>query len=101
MPTSEVAKSQWAEFLNEFVRKHEHWLAYVELIDKTTGTVKESRLLRLNGISVEGNEEPLQIVIVGETENSKVSQLVRHPEKISLSQNALGADTGVEIKTGE
>src|SRR5438552_3297385 len=99
MPAVEVGKSQWAEFLTGFARKHQNWLASVETVDKSTGQVRESHLVRLNAVSVEGQEEPFQIVIVGETEQSKISQLVRHPEKIVVTRDQMGADQELVIES--
>lgn len=93
MQTREVPAQEWKEFFESFSRRHQDWIVHMEVFDRTTAEQTLSRLLHLKSISSEG---PM-IVIVGEDDTNELSQLVRAPSRVLLTQDKTGADEGIEI----
>ena len=70
---------------------------HMEIVDRETGEQRAARLLRLTSISAEG---PM-IVVVGADDTNEVSQLLRVPRRVLLTQNREGADEGIEIDSDQ
>jgi Family of unknown function (DUF5335) len=88
-----IPPQEWTGFFESFSRRHENWIVYMETFDRETSEQTASRRLRLKSITTEG---PM-IIIVGEDDLNEVSQLVRAPSRILLTQSKAGADEGIEI----
>ena len=114
MPTHEIPMKQWGDFFEGFTRRHEHWLVQLETFNTENAQQLSSQNLRLKAITAEpaagGRASPIgrnnlekanrrrkMIVIVGVGETTEVSQLIRKPFRLLLTQNDLGADEGIEI----
>jgi hypothetical protein len=88
-----IPEQEWPDFFEGFGRRHEDWIVYMETFDRETSEQTGSRTLRLKSITTEGR----MIVIVGEDDLNEVSQLVRTPSRVLLTQSSAGADEGIEI----
>ena len=88
-----IPEQQWPDFFESFSRRHENWIVYMETFDRETSEQTGSRILRLKSITTEGG----MIVIVAEDDINEVSQLVRTPTRVLLTQSKAGADEGIEI----
>ena len=100
--TQEIPSRNWAEFFESFGRRHENWLVQLESFSADKAQRLASRNLRLKSIAVEpslngGRERETMIVIVGEDETTEVSQLIRKPSRVLLSETEVGADKCLEI----
>jgi hypothetical protein len=65
----------------------------METCDRETGEQMAARLLHLKSISAEGR----LIVLLGADDTNEVSQLLREPRCVLLTQGREGADEGIEI----
>jgi hypothetical protein len=88
-----IPREEWPDFFESFSHRHENWLVYMETFDRETSDQTGSRTLHLRSITTEGQ----MIVIVGEDDFNEVSQLVRTPSRVLLTQSNAGADEGIEI----
>jgi hypothetical protein len=88
-----IPDQEWADFFDSFSRRHENWIVSMETFDRLTSEQTGSRTLRLRSIATVGR----MIVIVGEDDLNEVSQLVRTPSRVLLTQSKAGADEGIEI----
>jgi uncharacterized protein DUF5335 len=91
--TKEIPPQDWAPFFEGFSRRHENWIVYMEAFDRETSDQIGSRTLHLKSITAEDR----MIVIVGEDDVNEISQLVREPSRVLLTQSRAGADEGIEI----
>jgi hypothetical protein len=98
----EIPSREWVDFFESFSRRHENWLVHLERLNAEQTQRLTSRSLRLKSIAAEpsregGDERERMIVIVGEDETTEVSQLIRKPSRVLLSQTIVGADQCLEI----
>jgi hypothetical protein len=99
MPIQEIPPDQWQEFFESYSRRHEGWLVTLEIFNHGNPQRISARSLSLKSITAEMAATPM-IVIVTEDETTGISQLIRHPTRVVLKQNDVGADVGIEIETG-
>jgi len=100
--TQEISSSNWVDFFESFSRRHENSLVQLESLNAERTQRLSLRSLRLKSIAVEpsfegGDKQEMMIVIVGEDDTTEVSQLIRKPARVLLSQTDLGADKCLEI----
>jgi hypothetical protein len=100
--TQEVPSGNWVDFFDNFSRRHENWLVQLERLNAERTERLSSRSLRLKSIAAEptlegADKREMMIVIVGEDDTTELSQLVRKPSRVVLSQTDVGADKCLEI----
>jgi hypothetical protein len=100
--TQEISSDNWVDFFENFSRRHENWLVQLERLNAERTERLSSRSLRLKSIAAEptlegADKREMMIVMVGEDDTTEVSQLVRKPSRVVLSQMAVGADKCLEI----
>ena len=100
--TQEIPSGNWSEFFESFSRRHENWRVQLECLSAEQTQRLTSRSLRLKSVAAEssfegGDERQVMIVIVGEDDTTEVSQLIRKPSRVLLSQTDVGADKCLEI----
>jgi hypothetical protein len=101
MPTEEIPMKQWGQFFDSFSRQHENQLVQFEMFNTENAQQLSSRELRLKSITAEpkANGRKKIIVIVGEDATTGVSQLVRKPSRVLLTQDDIGVDEGIDIES--
>jgi hypothetical protein len=100
--TQEISSGNWVDFFESFSRRHENWLVQLERLNAERTERLSSRSLRLKSIAAEptlegADKREMMIVMVGEDDTTEVSQLVRKPSRVVLSQTDVGADKCLEI----
>ena len=98
MPIQEIPREQWQEFFEGYSGRHEGWLVTLEIFNRDTAQRISARRLRLKSINADMDANPM-IVILAEDETAGVSQLIRHPSRVVMTQNEVGADEGIEIES--
>jgi hypothetical protein len=91
--TREIPVEEWRHFFQTFTDGHKDWLVDMQAFDRETGERMAARLLRLKSISAEGE----MIVIVGEDDTTEVSELLRVPGLVLVTQDREGGEEGIDI----
>lgn len=104
--TRDIPAKDWADFFERFSLRHENWLVQLDQLSADKSQQLSSRSLRLKSIGAEPPsqgraEREAMIVIVGEDQTTEVSQLIRKPSRVTLSQTDVGADKSVEIHSDD
>ncbi|HET8550513.1 MAG TPA: DUF5335 family protein [Bryobacteraceae bacterium] len=64
MAETDIERHNWAEFLNDFCRKHETWLADVDAFQFPAGQPDQvARDLHIRGIEVSSDGEQIRLVL--------------------------------------
>lgn len=103
MATKEIPRDEWTTFFDAFSRKHEGWLATLEILSADIGAQQEARDLPLEGISfLSIGSEPETIVInLGKAADDHVTHVVNKPTRVWLEQTSEGANVALEIESAE
>lgn len=100
MQTTQISKTEWPAFFDSFSRKHEGWLASLEILGPDIGAQVEERELAFEGITDESDEEQGNtIMIMAGKSNDHVTHTITHPSEVSLEQTDEGADAALAIKS--
>lgn len=97
----EIAREEWADFLDTFSRQHEGWLVTVEVMGTGIGAQVEAEEKPLEGITAElkGGGEDLISIIVGRTPEERVTHNITAPTHVRVEQAENGADMALQIET--
>ena len=103
MKTKEIPKKEWREFFDSFSRKHEGWLATLEIFSSEIGAQVEERELAFEGIvdewdEIQGNEI---LIMVGAKPDDHITHSISRPIEVSLEQTDEGADAALAIKSAD
>ena len=103
MKTREIPKDEWGTFFNNFSRRHEGWLATLEILGLEIGAQVEGRELALSGIVDEWDELKGNAIMmmVGTTRNDHVTHTIRNATQVSLEQTDGGADVALAVKSAD
>jgi hypothetical protein len=101
MPTTDVPRDQWPEFLETFSRQHRAWLATVEpRLGEAPGSGEEPRPLVAVTSQGDGRRvSAIEIAFAGESAGNVVR--VENPSSLRVRKTDEGADRGLEIVDGE
>lgn len=97
MPTRDVPREQWTEFLETFSRQHRAWLATVEQhTGKALGTLSPERpLAAVTPQRVAGLVSAIEISFAADSSENRVR--VERPARLRLEQTLHGEDRALEI----
>jgi hypothetical protein len=103
MKTKEIAKNEWPEFFDNFSRKHEGWLATLEVFGAEIGAQVEERELAFEGIvdewdEVQGNQI---MIMMGAKPDDHITHSISRPTQVGLEQTDEGADAALAIKSAD
>ena len=101
MQTKQITKTEWPAFFDSFSRKHEGWLATLEIFGPDIGAQTEERELAFEGITDESDEtqgNTIMIMTGGEAADH-VTHTISRPTEVSLEQTDEGADAALAIKS--
>jgi hypothetical protein len=103
MKTREIPIHEWGTFFNNFSRRHEGWLATLEILGLEIGAQVEGRELALRGIVGEWDEIKgnALMIMVGTTRDDHVTHTIRNATQVSLEQTDGGADVALAIKSAD
>jgi hypothetical protein len=101
MPTLEVQRDEWVAFFEGFSRRHQGWLATVEVFGSDIGAQVEARELPLEGITAELKQEGADniSIFLGKTPDEHVTHATLAPIRVRLKQTEAGADEALEIES--
>ena len=89
MPTQEIPRNQWSEFLNRFSRQHEGWLVTLE-----------AHGLPLEGITIAGGDDSKGIAIsAGRTLEHHLTHTILAPAHMWIQRTNQGAEAALEIES--
>jgi hypothetical protein len=99
MKTKRIPRSEWPDFCDNFSRRHEGWLATLEVFASDIGAQVEGRELPFEGIvaewdEVDGNQ---LIIMIGGKPDDHITHTVARPTNLSLEQTDEGADVALSI----
>ncbi len=102
MATKEIPRDQWVEFFDGFSKRHEGWLATIEVLQSDIGAQTEAERLPFVGISadVKDNENRLEIRL-GNQPNSGITHAITSPTCVQVKQNEEGEDEALEIESSD
>jgi hypothetical protein len=95
MPTRDVPRNQWPDFLEGFSRRHRAWLATVDQsVEVIRGGSAEGPLGAVKATRQGREVAAIEIEFAGD---GHVPLRVEHPRILRVSQAGDGAETGLEI----
>jgi hypothetical protein len=102
MSTQEIPRSEWNSFLDSFSRRHEGWLATLEVMGPDIGAQREARDLPLEGITATTDDESRAIAIsLGKSPEEHVTHAVTKPTRVWLEETPEGAAAALEIESAD
>ena len=103
MKTQEIPQKEWAEFFDNFSRKHEGSLINLEIFGPEIGAQVEEQELALEGITHEWAETEGNTITImtGVKPDDHITHSVTSPTQVSLEQTDEGADAALAIKSGD
>ena len=101
MSTQEIARDEWASFLDRFSKQHEGWLVTLEVFAPDLGAQEEATELPLEGISLtsSGREPDTIAISIGKEPGDHITHTVSEPERVWLEQTSEGANAALEIES--
>jgi methyl coenzyme M reductase subunit C len=100
MPTREIARDEWPEFLDAFSRQHDLWIVSVEVAGADIGAQVEGQRLRLRGISADAGQSSISIML--ETPGGgHLTHTVIEPSHLWIEQTSTGAEAALQIQSGD
>src|SRR5438094_9604006 len=97
MPTQEIPRNQWSEFLNRFSRQHEGWLVTLEVFSPDIGAQEEAHGLPLEGITIAGGDDSKGIAIsAGRTLEHHLTHTVLARAHVSVRRTKQGGWAAAE-----
>ncbi|HEV7747171.1 MAG TPA: DUF5335 family protein [Pyrinomonadaceae bacterium] len=101
MSTQEIPRKEWSDFFDTFSRRHQGWLATLEIFGSEVGAQEEAHELPLEGLSVasEPDESEAIEISMGKAPDDHVSHAVEKPIRVWLEQSDEGADAALEIES--
>jgi hypothetical protein len=104
MPTREIPRSEWLDFLDAFSRQHEGWRATAEVIGTDVpGDQLEANELPFRGISADlkGSDPDAISVIFGMDPAGEVTHIVHNASRVLFETTAAGEHAGMEIESAD
>jgi uncharacterized protein DUF5335 len=101
MTTKEIPHEEWNNFFDAFSRKHEGWLATLEVFGPDVGAQQEARDLPLEGVSIASavNGSDSIAISLGKTPEDHITHTITEPEHVWLEQTTEGANAALEIES--
>ena len=101
MQTKQITRTEWPAFFDSFSRKHEGWLATLEIFGPEVGAQTEERELAFEGITDESDEAQGNTIMImtGGKARDHITHTISHPTEVSLEKTDEGADAALAIKS--
>jgi hypothetical protein len=98
MADNEIERQNWAEFLSDFCRRHETWLADVDAFRFPVGQPDQvARDLHLRGIEVSSDGEQIRLVL-RRSESQDLIHTVSKPSRVTHVQTGDGRGEELHIQ---
>ena len=101
MQTREITRAEWPSFFDDFSRRHQGWVATLEILGADIGAQIEERELAFEGITDESNEAHANTIMImaGGKADDHVTHTISRPTEVSLERTDEGADAALAIKS--
>jgi Family of unknown function (DUF5335) len=101
MPTEEIPREQWPQFLESFSRIHEGWLSTVEVLDDQIGSQVEARNVPLQGIAADwkGTGGNSISIMLGGAGQSILTHTVGDLTHVRIKRTETGADEALSLES--
>lgn len=99
MPTREIPRKQWREYLDDFSRKHRGERVVVEVLDRENGPQREADHLPFVGISADekAGENVIAVMVGGEPADN-AEHLINNPKHVRVEE---GRKPSIEIEPAD
>src|SRR6266576_5712185 len=86
MQTQEIPRQEWNSFFDSFSRRHEGWLATLEVFGSDVGAQEEAHELPLEGVSVASEADKSESIAInmGKTPEDHIRHTITKPEHVWL-----------------
>ena len=104
MRTREIPRDEWIAFFDAFSRRHEGWLATVEVFGGDAGAQTEARELPLVGVTADlrgGGGDAVSIIVGGAEAGDHVTHTVLRPARVRVEQTEEGADVALRVESAD
>ena len=98
MRTREIPRNEWQQFLDGFSRRHEGWLARLQVLSED-GAQVEADAMPLEGISIARPKGESISVALGESADDRVERIVEAPKHLFVEE-AGSAELALQIEGG-
>jgi Family of unknown function (DUF5335) len=95
MPTREIPRDSWTDYFDDFSRRHEGWIATVEVMGDE-GAQTEAEALPLAGVSAEKDGRDISIAL--NADDRIVEHIVNRPEHVRVEEDE-GDERAVQIES--
>jgi len=101
MPTRDIARAEWAAFLDTFSRQHEGWLTTIEVVTSGLGVHREVRNKPLTGVTEDRKRGDAASITVsaGERPEDHVTHVIERPSRVAMELTKQGAHKGLRIES--
>ncbi len=102
--TQEVPREEWASFCDRFSRRHERWLATVEVFAPEIGAQVEGRSLVFEGVTADLKDGENRIAVtLGETPAAHITHVISSPTHVRLekSETDRGVSETLQIESAD
>jgi hypothetical protein len=101
MPTREIPREQWKEFLDRFSRDHENKTVNVDFLGRSLGAQVEASGLPLEGVSYEdkGSGAGRIDILVGRDPDHHATHAIPNPRRLLVQDDPAGE--ALEIEDGD
>jgi len=101
MPTGDIARAEWAAFLDTFSRQHEGWLTTIEVVTSGLGVHREVRDKPLTGVIEDRKRGDAASITVsaGERPEDHVTHVIERPARVAMELTKQGAHKGLRIES--
>jgi len=101
MPTGDIARAEWAAFLDTFSRQHEGWLTTIEVVTSGLGVHREVRNKPLTGVTEDRKRGDAASITVsaGERPEDHVTHVIERPSRVAMELTKQGAHKGLRIES--
>lgn len=99
MATREIPHNEWIQFLNEYSRQHQGWIATVEVKGGNVGDHIEARSMSFRGVTYEEkgtNKGAIDIYLDKGTQSNETRTIVQ-PSHLRIASDG-GTDKGFEVE---
>jgi Family of unknown function (DUF5335) len=94
----EIPRGEWERFFEGFSRRHQGWLATVEVLREKLGAQTEARELPLQGIFSEHAGGRFTILLGGQPEEH-LAHAVENPRRLWVEVTEGGAEAAIEVES--
>lgn len=99
--TRQIERKQWRDFLHEFSRQHDGWIASVEVMSDKIGVQHEVVDRSFHGVVYDPEANVDRIEIMSGEGRDHMTHTIRNPLRIWLEETDDGEDRALEIESDE